>query len=63
MTEEIKNTICKKERNMGSNMNVLYWRNKGIDTLSAHRVEITTQITDRNMTKRDQAMILLPFFQ
>ena len=48
---------------MGSNMNVLYWRNKGIDTLSAHRVEITTQITDRNMTKRDQVMILLPFFQ
>ena len=48
---------------MGSNMNVLYWRNKGIDTLNAYRVEITTQITDRNMTMRDQAMILLPFFQ
>lgn len=27
-------------------MNMLYWRSKGIDTLIAHGVEITTRITD-----------------
>ena len=34
-----------------------------IDTLIAHRVEITTWITDGHMAQGDQAMILLLFFQ
>ena len=44
-------------------MNRLYWRSKRIDTLIAHGLDITTQITDGHMAKRDQAMILLLFFQ
>ena len=44
-------------------MNMLYWRSKRIDTLIAHGVEITTRITDGQMAKRDEAMILLLFFQ
>ena len=42
---------------------MLYWRSKGLDTLIAHRVEITTWITDGHIAQRDQAMILLLFFQ
>ena len=34
-----------------------------IDMLIAHGVEITMQITDGHMAQRDQAMILLLFFQ
>ena len=44
-------------------MNVLYWRSKGIDTLIAHGVEVTMQITDGHMAQRDQVMILLLCFQ
>ena len=36
---------------------------QGIDTLSAHGVENTTQITDGHTAQKDQAMILLHFFQ
>ena len=52
-----------KERNTYWAMNMLYWRSKRVDTLIAHGVEITTRITDVHMAKRDQAMILLLFFQ
>ena len=44
-------------------MNMLYWRSEGIDTLIAHGVEIRVRITDGHMAQRDQAMILLLFFQ
>ena len=44
-------------------MNMLYWRSKRIDTLIAHGLEITMWITDGHTAKRDQAMILLLFFQ
>ena len=44
-------------------MNMLYWRSEGIDTLTAHGVEIRVGITDGHMAQRDQAMILLLFFQ
>ena len=42
---------------------MLYWRSKRIDTLIAHELEITTQITDGHVVQRDKAMILLLFFQ
>ena len=42
---------------------MLYWRSEGIDTLTAHGVEIRVGITDGHMAQRDQAMILLLFFQ
>ena len=42
---------------------MLYWRSKGIDTLIAHGVEVTSQITDGHMAQRGQAMVLLLFFQ
>ena len=44
-------------------MNMLYWRSKEIGTLIAHWVEITRWITDGHIAQRDQAMILLLFFQ
>ena len=41
---------------------MLYWRIKRIDTLISHEIEITMRITDGHM-HRDEAMILLLFFQ
>ena len=51
----------KKERNNG--LQICFLEKQGIDTLSAHGVENTTQITDGHTAQKDQAMILLHFFQ
>ena len=51
----------KKKRNNG--LQICFLEKQGIDTLSAHGVENTTQITDGHTAQKDQAMILLHFFQ
>ena len=53
----------KNIRNVHSTRTQALLENQRIDTLSAHRVEITTWITDGHKAKSDQVMILLLFIQ